>query len=334
MPIRGESLRSFYTRSRILLHFTGGLSARPGSLTLGNLHRSRHDLAFVVVVPARTRPGRYLGIGHLLRREHAHDYDWVGAPFYVVVRVVGVRPIAPVIRWQPADNLGTITVAQDQTVTETASFTSSVDVTDVEIKRSLSDYARDHGLSIAIGAPIASPSVAANTPMNVTFTLTARSDARPDSYPAALYVAGTEQGGPRGPLHNGLHFLIDLDRAPVAPTPVVMWSGGSYATFPSIARGSVVTETATFTASAGLSNAGLRLVYNRRLRGARITLVPLSSATIAANTPVTVSLTVDTTAMARSGFYAGSVYVVAQPANGSMPSRPLHYRPHFTGAVQ
>jgi len=42
---------------------------------------------------------------------------------------------------------------------------------------------------------------------------------------------------------------------------------------------------------------------------------------------------IDTTQLARPGFYGGIVYVVAQPADAAAP-HPLHLGLHFTGAVQ
>jgi len=316
------------------IRFGGGIYARPSVSALGDIKRGYHDLAFVVVIPARVRVGRYVGVGRLLRREAAGDYDYDGRPLYVIVRVVRAghpRPIVPVIHWQPANSLGAITVQRGQTVTETTSFTSDVALTNVAVTRALGDVATDRGVAITILTPVTTlPSVAAGAPVPVSFTISATPHARVAAYPAALYVKGSVSGGPVKGLHYGLHLTIDVD---AAPATTVSWTGGNYTTFPAIARGSIVTETATFTTSADVANATLRLANVRRSRGVRVTLLPLTSTTIAANTPVTVNVVIDTTQLAAPGFFTGDIFLIAQPSGATAP-RLLHYGLHFTGAVQ
>jgi hypothetical protein len=316
------------------IRFGGGIYARPSVSALGNIKRGYHDLAFVVVIPATVRVGRYVGVGRLLRREAARDYDYDGRPLNVIVRVVRAghpRPVAPVIRWQPANSLGVITVQRGQTVTETASFTSDVALTNAAVTRALGDVATDRGVAITILTPVSTlPSVAAGAPIPVSFTLTATPGARIAAYAAALYVEGSVSGGPVKGLHYGLHFTIDVD---AAPATTVSWTGGNYTTFPSVARGSIVTETAVFTTSADVANAMIRLANVHRSRGVRVTLLPLTSATITANTPVTVNVVIDTTQLAAPGFFTGDIFLIAQPA-GVTARRLLHYGLHFTGAVQ
>ncbi len=552
------------------VRFNGGLYGHPATSYLGTIRRGRQDLAFVVVVPAGTRPGSYLGIGRLFQREGRHDDDRIGAPLYVRVRVaarpplgavitwqpanhlgaipvqrggtvtetvsfssdralkdvrigrtlsdfardrgarvtivspttlpsvaahtpvpvvftvaaaygarfgayasslyvvatvpdgrrahlrqdldfaVRVTPIAPVISWQPPNHLGLLTVQRGGTVTETVSFTSAIALTNVEIRRGLGDFAGDHGVGVGSISPADLPSVTANTPVSVTFAITAGIGARLGNYPAALYVVGTEPGGPRARLRQDLDFTVGvrvaasvihwqptdqlgviavqrggtvtetasftsdvaLSNAQLLPllsdaaaaqgvtvtaitpaslpnvaanTPVnvtfsiaatadarlathpagiyvvasapgsvpmrlyhtlrftirvtrippttVAWAGGSYVTFPAVTRGTVVTETASFTTSANVTNASLEVANLHGTRGVHVTVVPLTGTTIAANTPVTVNVVVDTTQLARPGFYGGIVYVVAQPADAAAPHL-LHLGLHFTGAVQ
>ncbi len=328
-------------RAAFSIHFGGGIYARPSVSALGGLKRGYHDLAFVVVIPARVRVGRYVGTGRLLRREATRDYDYDGRPLYVVVRVVRAghpRPIAPVIRWQPANSLGVITVQRGQTVTETVSFTSDVTLTNATVTRALSDIATDRGVAITLLTPVAAlSSVAARAPIPVSFTISATPRARVAAYPAALYVKGSVSGGPVKGLHYGLHLTIDVD---AAPATTVSWTGGNYVTFSAVARGSIVTETATFTTSADVANATLRLTNTtlrlakvRRARGVRVTLLPLTSMTIAANTPVTVNVVIDTTKLAVPGFFTGDIFLIAQPS-GATARRLLYYGLHFTGAVQ
>ena len=321
-------------RAAFSIRFGGGIYARPSVSALGAIKRGYHDLAFVVVIPARVRVGRYVGVGRLLRREAARDYDYDGRPLYVVVRVVRAghpRPIVPVIHWQPANSLGAITVQRGQTVTETASFSSDVALTNAAVTRALGDIATDRGVAITILTPAATlPSVAAGTPVPVSFTISATPHARVAAYPAALYVNGSVSGGPVKGLHYGLHLTIDVD---AAPATTVSWTGGNYTTFPQVARGSIVTETATFTTSADVANATLRLANVRRSRGVRVTLLPLTSASIAVNTPVTVDVVIDTTQLAAPGFFTGDIFLIAQPT-AATARRLLHYGLHFTGAVQ
>lgn len=316
------------------IHFGGGIYARPGVTALGAIKRGYHDLAFVVVIPATVRVGRYVGIGRLLRREAARDYDYDGRPLDIVVRVVRAghpRPVAPVIRWQPANSLGAITVQRGQTITATASFTSDVALTNATVTRALGDIATDRGLAITILTPASTlPSVAAGAPVPVSFTITATPNAHIAAYLAALYVQGSVSGGPAKSLHYGLHLTIDVD---AAPATTVSWTGGNYTTFPPAARGSIVTETATFTTSADVAKATLRLTTVHRSRGVRVTLLPLTSASIAANTPVTVDVVIDTTQRAAPGFFTGDIFLIAQPSTVTT-RRLLYYGLHFTGAVQ
>jgi len=246
---------------------------------------------------------------------------------------VQVTPVAAVIHWQPTNQLGALTVQRGQIITETATFSSDVALTNAEIVRDLSGAA-NHGVAVTVLTPVANSTIPVGTPVTVNFTISAAPGARIATYPAALYVKGSESGGPAVGLHYGLHFKIDVDQAPAT---TVSWNNGAnYVTFPAIARGQIVTETATFTTSAGVANASLRLVHGQRLKGVRVTVAPLAGATIAANTPTTVNVIIDATAMPAkqpAGFVSGDIFLIAQPAAATTP-RLLHYGLHFTGAVQ
>ena len=243
---------------------------------------------------------------------------------------IGVRVAAVVIHWQPTNQLGVIAVRRGATVTETASFTSDVALSNAQLLPLLSDAAVAQGVTVTAITPASLPSVAANTPVNVTFSIAATADARLAAHPAGIDVVASAPGSVSMRLYHTLRFTIRVTRIP--PTTVA-WAGGSYVTFPAVARGTVVTETASFTTSANVSNASLEVANLHGTRGVRVTVVPLSSAAIAANTPVTVNVVIDTTQLARPGFYGGIVYVVAQPADAAAP-HPLHLGLHFTGAVQ
>ncbi len=250
--------------------------------------------------------------------------------------VIRVRHIAPVIHWQPRDSLGAITVQRGQTVTETVSFSSNVALTSAEVRSVFNDTARDRGVVIAVLAPSTFPSVDAGAAVPVTFTISAKPGARLGGYADALYVKASELGEPAVRLPYSLRYSIDVDQAPAT---TVAWTGGNYVTFPAVARGQIVTETATFTTSADVANAVVRLSGVQRSRGLRVRLIPLNGAepatpvSIAANMPTTVSLVVDASKMAAPGFFSGDVFLYAQPAGA--PSRQLlHNGLHFTGAVQ
>lgn len=113
------------------IHFGGGLSAYPGTTSIGTAAAGMHNVAFIVSVPAATRTGSYLGTGHLLHRQGRQEVR-IGPNFYVVVRVVGgpkpkphPRPTGSTIRWQPTNSHGALVVQQGQAITETASFRSA-----------------------------------------------------------------------------------------------------------------------------------------------------------------------------------------------------------------
>jgi len=243
---------------------------------------------------------------------------------------VGVRVAASVIHWQPTDQLGVIAVQRGQTVTETASFTSDVALSNAQLLPLLSDAAAAQGVTVTAITPASLPGVAANTPVNVTFSIAATADARLAAHPAGIYVVASAPGSVPMRLYHTLHFTVRV--TPVPPTTVA-WVGGNYVTFPAVTRGTLVTETASFTTSANVTNASLEVANVHGTRGVHVTVVPLTGTTIAANTPVTVNVVVDTTQLARPGFYGGIVYVVAQPADAAAPHL-LHLGLHFTGAVQ
>lgn len=250
---------------------------------------------------------------------------------HFVVRVVAV---AATVHWLPTNQAGSFSLQRGQVITESASFVSAAALTNAEFVRALSGAA--HGVVITVLTPATPATVTPGVPTNVVFTLAAAPDARIGAYPAALYVRGSLFGGPVVGLHYGLHFTIHVVPAPAT---TVRWNNGvNYVSVPTVARGTVVTETATFTTSADVTNAVVAFAGVRQSAGLHLRLIPLSGAAetpvnIMANTPTTVNIVVDATGAVKSGFFNGIVFLYAQPS-GSAGRRLLHYGLHFTGAIQ
>lgn len=249
---------------------------------------------------------------------------------------VRVVPYIPVISWTP-HTLGTISLQQGQTVTETASFTSSVDLTSVTLRDTLGAYAASHGLTLAVlsPSPAAPINVTANTPVPLTFTLAAAPTARVALYrDRAIYVYGSQGGGAVAGLHYGLHFNVDVDRAPRV-TPIVSWSGGSFASLPTVQAGQVATYSAAFSSNVDLTDVAFaRYVSARtaRFRAPRITVALANGVTtVAANALTQVTVTIDASHLKRGGLYVGDLYVVGRAAGTARHA--LHYGLHITGAV-
>lgn len=288
------------------------------------------SVTFTLAARAGTPVGSYPSYLYVVGTEPGGPRAILHYGLHFAVRVTAV---AAAIHWQPANGLGTLTVQRGQTITETATFTSDLALSNAEIVHDLSG-AGNHGVVVTVLTPVAPATIPVGAPVTVNFTISAAPGARIAGYPAALYVKASPFGGPAVALHYGLHFKIDVDQVPAT---TVSWNnGGNYVTFPAIARGQIVTETATFTTSADVANASLRLVHGQRLKGVRVTVAPLAGATIAANAPTTVNVIIDATAMPAkqpAGFVSGDIFLIAQPASTATP-RLLHYGLHFTGAAQ
>jgi len=313
--------------SRVRLAVISPNPAAPINVTAG----APVSVTFTVQALAGAPLRAYPAIAYIVGTEQGGPRATLHYGLHFTVRVTGDTPV---IHWQPANSLGALKVQRGQTITETATFSSDVALSNAEIVRDLSDNAREHGVSLTVLSPATPVNIVQGAPVTVMFAISAAPAARIAAYPAALYVKASLFGGPATALHYGLHFTIVVD---AAPATTVAWTGGNNVAY-NVSPGSVVTETATFTTSADVSNASLRLVYGQRLKGVHISLVPLSGATpgglvsITANTPQTINIVITTSPKA-AGIFGGDVYLIAQPANAGARQL-LHYGLHFTGAVQ
>lgn len=291
-------------------HFDGGLYARPSTLYWGTIWPNmRHDLSFTVVVPSGVRAGWYEGNVRLVRREGIGDYDRLSAPFTVDVHVANQAPPPnpPVITWSAGLGLGTITLQQGQSVIETASFSSSVNLTNLQAKFSLGSFALNNGLSVTLLSTIPA-TLSAGVSVPVTISISAAPTATVRGYQDVLYLMGSQNGGALARLWHDVDFGIDVDRAPVAQ--VIYWIPSQHLGTFTVQRGQTITATAEFTSSVALSNMAVRRTLSdySAEHGVAVTVISTSPATtsVAANTPVTVTFTVAAGPAARIGIYHGT----------------------------
>ena len=303
------------------IRFDGGLYARPSAIQYGTVYGHMwHDLSFVVVAPSWVRVGWYHGVVRLVKWEGRHDYDRLGVPFNVWVRVVPrvSPPPAPRVTWAPA-TLAPISLSQGQTVTETATFSSSVALTNVQMRAELTNFALDHFISISIVSPLPA-SVAANTPVPVTFTVSAGPRAGLYNYRADLHVLASANGGAVLRRANDLDFMIDVVRAPITIT----WTPAALAPI-TLNQGQTVTATASFTSNVALDSAQVQASLHDVAvdHGISVTITSPIPTSVAANTvtPVTFAVSADPHAALRS--YQADLHVLAS-VSGSLVVRQWH----------
>jgi len=238
--------------------------------------------------------------------------------------------IVPDLHWTPG-NLGVLTVHQGQGITRAASFVSDAPLSGLALRDTLATNVAQQGLSVNITSPIPA-SVGPNVPVPVTFVISAAPTAPIHYYrDRVLYVTASKNGGAPALLHYGLHFTLDVDRAPVI-VPHLTWVGGSAVAYPTVRRGTIATETASFTSNATLTNVRFVRVLHTPVPGVVITVAPQPIATIAAGDPTTLSITIDATRATRTGLFGADIYAVGQPA-GYTHAIGLHYGLHFDTAV-
>ncbi len=97
------------------------------------------------------------------------------------------------------------------TVTATASFTSSMAVSNARLEASVSDFARSHGIFVSVaGVSPAATTIAPNTVYQVTLALSAAPNARIGFFGADLHVIGSVNGVAFPKLWHDLDFVVDI----------------------------------------------------------------------------------------------------------------------------
>lgn len=136
--------------------------------------------------------------------------------------VIRVGKMAQVITWAPQNKSAgisegpnnVITVRQGHSTIRTGSFTSNVALTNVQIMRTLRDYAQDHGVAVKVLSTSlgSATTLAANTPVLVTFSVSAAATTRVATYHTDVHVDGSINGSVRTFLPNSLPLIVDVDR--------------------------------------------------------------------------------------------------------------------------
>lgn len=305
----------------------GVASPLPASVAAG----VAYQVSFTVAAAANTPTGVYAAALYLLGSDNGGAAIRLWHELGFNVRVV---TSAPVIKWTPA-NLGTLTLLQGQTVTESGTFVSNIPVSAVQLQRSLANDGAGRGVAITLLSMTPSTAVLApNTPYTMTFTVSAAPTATVGVYPAIVYLTGSVNGAAPTTLHYGLHFAVDVDRV----SPLASWIPGSPASYLSITRNSAatvaVTETAALSANMALTNASIsgNLNGSAVAQGFTLTPVAISGGAVAANTPVTVSFVIGVPATARPGIYSGNLWLNGQATGAAAPAR-LGHALYFVFAV-
>jgi hypothetical protein len=307
------------------VRLSGGLVARPATLSWGTITPNHwNTLSFVVSVPSWVHPAQYSGTVTLVRwsKIDADDIDLhrVGLPLALAIQVV--NPPASVVTWSPS-NLGRIVVLKGQTVTETASFVSSVALSNVQLGRRLSPYAIGQGVVVTpLGISPAATSIAPNTRYTVTFSIATAANTTAGLYGVDVVLSGSFNGGPVTAFDRSLHATLDVRR----PEPTINWTPDGLGQI-NLTPGQTVTKTATFVSNVALSGVQLarQLPDAAASHGVSINLLGLTPATtaIAPNAPYTVTFTVAAAPTAPSGAYSGAVYLTGS-VNGAAPARIWH----------
>lgn len=210
------------------------------------------------------------------------------------------RTAPSLITWTPA-NGGAVTLTQGQTDTETASFVSSVALTNVKAVVGLSNWARSHGIhgSVVSLSP-ASTSIPANTPVLVTFNITAGTHAKLSSFHADVHLWGNANGRPQARLWHTLDLRVSVIKEPLH----LSWTPAQRGAL-RVQPGQTVTQTVTFVSNIAVTNAQVtgRLSDFALDHGTTVNVTAISpalaSSAIAANTPYTVTYTVSVVPTAR-----------------------------------
>jgi len=299
------------------IRLSGGLTARPSSVTWGTVAGSRwHDLAFVVAAPSYVQPGQYAGSVRLERwsRESAQDYlDLVrlGQPLTLLIRVIAT----PVVTWSPT-NLGRVALTKGQTIMVSASFVSNVALTNVQLGRSLSSYALSQGLVVTpVGISPATTSIAPYMRYTATYTVASAANTAAGLYGLNLYLTGSYNGSPAIVLPHELHATLDVHSV----APLLTWTPGDLGSI-TLMPGQTVTETASFVSNVTLTN----VQFARELEPAAanggvsinfVSLTPAATA-IAPGVPYTVTFTIAAAPTALIGSYKPGIYFTGSPNGG------------------
>lgn len=249
---------------------------------------------------------------------------------------IDVDHMSQVISWLPAtapnttlvQPYQTIMVRRAQTMTETATFISSVALTNVSVHRTLFDYAKDHGVAVAVISTTlgTSTTLAANTPVTVTFTVSVAPDTRVAYYYADIHVDGSLSGQPATFVPNSLPFTVQAAKM----SQVIFWlpttaqktiTAAPNSTF-TVKQGQRVTETGVFTSTIALSSVSVKRTLRDYSKDHGLTVSVLSTslgstAMLAANTPVTVTFSISVARNTRIATYHADLHV-----DGSLTSIP------------
>lgn len=136
--------------------------------------------------------------------------------------VIRVGKMAQVITWAPQNRAAGIsegpnnvmTVRQGHSTIRTGSFTSNVALTNVQVMRTLRDYAQSHGVAVKVLSTSlgSATTLAANTSVLVTFSVSAAANTRVATYHTDIHVNGSISGSVRTFLPNSLPLIVAVSR--------------------------------------------------------------------------------------------------------------------------
>ncbi len=163
-------------------------------------------VTFILAARPYARPGVYAADLHLLGTP-AGDRHARRLRYDLAIRIDVDRAPTPVIAWAGGPFNSFPAVARGATATETASFTTSVDLTDVRFVRTR--MRRPRGVTITLARP-SSASIAANAPTTVSLAVVATglpSRAPGGFFAGAILVIGRPVGATRPvALYPALHI--------------------------------------------------------------------------------------------------------------------------------
>jgi hypothetical protein len=103
-----------------------------------------------------------------------------------------VAPLTPLVTWVNGSPMSFATITRSTatvSVTETATVTSNVSLSNVALVSKLSDRASAQGLTVN-PVPVPGGAIAANTPTPVSFVISVPATAQPGVYSGAIWLTG------------------------------------------------------------------------------------------------------------------------------------------------
>jgi hypothetical protein len=154
--------------------------------------------------------------------------------------------------------------------------------------------------------------VAANSPISLTITISADPSASVAVHQTSLYLTASFNGGSAVRLYHTLKFGLNVVQA---PQPSITWTPGNNLGAITLSQGQTVTRTVSFVSDMPLTNA--QVVSTLNLHFVHVTAQPASLQSVAANSPISLTITISADLSAGVDSHQTSLYLTASFNGGS-----------------